>query len=210
MAWLVRQKHMASASAAPSARPRRSLARRDAKKEPWPQSCWMINRRTSRKTAGTTSGNISQECAPRAVNQSRHEEQKRQPGIEKLHHGAPVVGVGVRRHDLPPRARGRQGRRPVSARAALHRLRIAAGAGPAGRNAVRECCPGEFQAVGRYRDAGAHPLLQCNQFIDRLIRDCLLSAASVNHRRNAAGCPPRSRHQIGGHKVTGWAVPERY
>ena len=42
---------------------------------------------------------------PRAAKQSRHDEKKRQPRIEKLSNGTPPVGAGVGRYDLPPRAR---------------------------------------------------------------------------------------------------------
>jgi hypothetical protein len=41
-------------------RPTQSLAERPAKKVPWPQSCWIMNRRTRKPAAGIAISNEAQ------------------------------------------------------------------------------------------------------------------------------------------------------
>jgi hypothetical protein len=58
----------------------------------------MTNRKTGTKPMIDP---IAETPSPRAAKQSRHDEHKRQPRIEELSHGTPLVGEGIGRHDLP-------------------------------------------------------------------------------------------------------------
>ncbi len=80
--------HRASWSATPITRPIQSLPLRLRKKEPWPQSCWIMNRRTRSPAAGK----IRRACEPELLE------------LQRRQHGAPGEREGNGRDEQLPDA----------------------------------------------------------------------------------------------------------
>ena len=93
----------------PIARPTHSLACLLGKNEPWPQSCWIMNRRTSRPAANGASANESQTWPLREATQHRGPERgEGREGDHKLEDGARRVRPAVGSERLRPVARRRR------------------------------------------------------------------------------------------------------
>ena len=70
IAWARRHQSYGVKVSTPSTRPTQSFAWRPAKNVPWPQSCWIMNRRTRKPPAGIAISNDAQAWPSENANQA--------------------------------------------------------------------------------------------------------------------------------------------